>query len=150
MNIKFKKITPDAIAPEYKTSGAAAADLCTNETVTIKAGKAGLIPLGIAVEIPDDHMILLALRSSTPMKKGLLSPHGMGIIDSDYTGELKLLVAPIGNEDITIEKGERIAQMAMIPCRNLHEANVEITGYTEVEHLKDTARADGSFGSTDK
>ncbi len=150
MNITFKKVKEGAIAPEYKTSDAAGADLCVAETTVVEPGKATILPLGIAVEIPENHFGMLSLRSSTPIKKGLFIPNGVGIIDADYRGELGLIVAPLGQEPITIEKGERIAQLVILPCRyQFNQSGAEfIQNYTEVAELSDTVRGAGGFGST--
>ncbi|PPR08896.1 MAG: Deoxyuridine 5'-triphosphate nucleotidohydrolase [Proteobacteria bacterium] len=150
MELKAKKFTPDAILPEYKTTGSAGADLCANETVVVKPGQATLIKLGIGFDIPKNHMMLLALRSSTPRKKGLFIPNGMGIIDSDYKGEFMLLVAPLGNEEVVVEKGERIAQTILVPCKHIVNADVEITKIVEVAELEESERGEGGFGSTGK
>jgi len=150
MELRAKKFTSDAILPEYKTAGAAGADLCANETVTAKAGEATLVKLGIGFDIPDNHMMVLSLRSSTPRKKGLFIPNGIGIIDSDYKGEFMLLVSPLGSKDIIIEKGERIAQTILVPCKHFHSAETEISSIIEVEDLEVSERGEGGFGSTGK
>lgn len=150
MKLTFKKVKEGAVAPEYKTADAAGADLSVAETTVVEPGKATILPLGIAVEIPENHFGMLSLRSSTPIKKGLFIPNGVGIIDADYRGELGLIVAPLGNEAITIEKGERIAQLVILPCR--YQFSVQgaelIENYTEVAELSDTVRGEGGFGST--
>lgn len=150
MELKAKKFTSDAILPEYKTDGAAGADLCANETITAKSGEATLVKLGIGFDIPDDHFMILSLRSSTPRKKGLFIPNGIGIIDSDYKGEFMLMVAPLGQNDVVIEKGERIAQTVLVPCKNIHSASVAVTKIIEVNELEASERGEGGFGSTGK
>jgi dUTP pyrophosphatase len=148
MELKVKKFSPNAILPEYKSAGAAGADLCASETVVAKYGQATLVKLGVGFDIPENHMLMLALRSSTPSKKGLFIPNGVGIIDSDYKGELMLVVAPLGNYDVVIEQGERIAQVIMVPCKNYHNADVVINNIIEVESLEESERGEGGFGST--
>lgn len=148
MELRAKKFTPDAILPEYKTKSAAGADLCASEKVIAKPGEATLVKLGIGFDIPKNHMLMLSLRSSTPKKKGLFIPNGVGIIDSDYKGELMLLVAPLGNEEVVIEKDERIAQVIMVPCKNGHTPNVEVNSIIEVDDLEHSERGEGGFGST--
>lgn len=150
MELRVKRLTADAILPEYKTEGAAGADLCANETVTVKPGQATLVSLGVAFDIPKEHMLILALRSSTPLKKNIFIPNGVGIIDSDYKGELKLMVATLGNQEVIIEKGERIAQVIMTPCKNVCSPSKIISSIIEVEELEDSARGAGGFGSTGK
>ena len=92
-------------------------------------------------------MILLALRSSTPKKKGLFIANGMGIIDSDYKGELMLAVATIGDKEVIVEKGERIAQVILTPCRQLFSATSAMN-IVEVADLEESERGAGGFGST--
>lgn len=150
MELKVKKFTADAILPEYKTAGSAGADLYANEEVVAKPGEATLVKLGVGVDIPDNHMLMLCLRSSTPRKKGLFIPNGVGIIDSDYKGELMLLVAPLGNEEVIIEKGERICQIIMTPCKNYYTPNSVIENIVEVKDLGVSERGEGGFGSTGK
>ena len=148
MNLNFKKFTPDAIVPEFKTSGSLGADLSSSEKVVVKAKQATLVSLGIGLDIPKNHMILLSLRSSTPQRKGIFIPNGVGIIDSDYKGELKLLVSPLGDEDVVIEKHERIAQIVLIPCKGLYDFCEQISSFSEVKDLGSSDRGEGGFGST--
>jgi|TARA_Y100001960_G_scaffold156133_1_gene164364 dUTP pyrophosphatase len=150
MELRAKKFTPDAILPEFQTTGAAGADMCANETIVAQPGQATLVKLGIGFDIPEGHFMMLCLRSSTPRKKGLFIPNGVGIIDSDYKGEFMLMVAPLGNEPVTIEKGERIAQTVLVPCKNLFTSGVEVTKIIEVEELEASERGEGGFGSTGK
>ena len=145
MKIKFKKLQADAVAPQYANLSAAGLDLSTSKEVTIPAMTPTLLPTGIAVEIPEGYVGLLALRSSTPIKKGLFIPNGFGVIDSDYRGELFFQVCAL-KEDITLPAFDRIGQLVIVPAR--HVAGMHITGVEEVAELSDTERGAGGFGST--
>lgn len=148
MDVRFKKFSPDAIIPEFQTDGSLASDLAATEEVTIYPGKASLVPLGIGLDIPEGHMVMLCGRSSLGIKRGLFIPHGFGLIDSDYKGEIKMVLATIGNEPITVEKGERIAQIVLVPCRGVFTPKDAISKFIEVEDLGSSYRDEGSFGST--
>jgi dUTP pyrophosphatase len=129
MKIKFKKLTPNAIEPSYANEHAAGLDLSTSVQATVKAFEATLLPTGVAVEIPQGYVGILALRSSTPVKKGLFIPNGVGIIDSDYRGELFVQVAAL-KEEVTIPAFDRIAQLVIMPAR--HVAGMHLIGVEEV------------------
>jgi len=148
IELKYKKFSPDAIEPEFKTSGSLGADLSASQRVVIKPKQATLVNLGIGFDIPKGHMIMLSLRSSTPKRKGLFIPNGVGIIDSDYKGELKLLVSPLGDEDVIIEKHERIAQAILVPSRGIFSPSENISKFIEVDDLGTSERGNGAFGST--
>ncbi|MCP4355718.1 MAG: dUTP diphosphatase [Proteobacteria bacterium] len=148
IELKYKRFVPDAVVPEFKTSGSVGADLSASERVVVKAKQATLVSLGIGFDIPDGHMIMLSLRSSTPKRKGIFIPNGVGIIDSDYKGELKLLVSPLGDEDVIIEKHERIAQAVLVPSRGVYSASEYICSCTEVDGIGTSVRDNGCFGST--
>lgn len=147
MEIRYKKLHADAVVPAYKTEGAAAFDLaCTTRTV-VEPGRATLLPLGVAIEIPPHHVGLLHCRSSLSVKHSLFVPNGAGVIDSDYRGEWFLCVAPLGSLPVVIEAGERVAQVVITPCRQVLSGD-EITGFLEASTLTDTTRGAGGFGST--
>ena len=133
--------------PFLGSAHAAGFDLHTVSDVTVQPMQPALLPTGIAVEIPEGHVGLLALRSSAPKKKGLFSPHGMGIIDADYRGELFVQVCAL-KETVLVEAGERIAQLVIVPARCIaSNANI-IEGTEEVTDLSDTNRGTGGFGSS--
>lgn len=134
-----------AVIPSYANGFAAGLDLSTSQDVVVEPLTPTLLPTGIAVEIPEGYVGVLALRSSTPKKKGLFSPHGVGIIDSDYRGEIFVQVAAL-KDMVTVEAGERIAQLVIMPARSV--AGVTLTGVEEVQVLAETARGSGGFGST--
>ncbi len=113
MKINIHRKDPDVALPQYQTPGAVAFDLTANETVTIEPWAIALVATGLVIATPPGHMLMLAARSSLPVKKGLMVANGVGIIDQDYCGpndELKIQLLNITKASITIEKGERIAQ----------------------------------------
>ncbi|HEX7018196.1 MAG TPA: dUTP diphosphatase [Patescibacteria group bacterium] len=142
MKIKIKRFDTSLPLPEYKSPGAAALDLAARETVTIAPRTTNMIPLNIALELPPDHWVLLAARSSLH-KKGLIMANGIGVGDADYCGDNDEYHAALYNltdQPVTIERGERITQMIVLP--------VERAELEEVKHLGNKDR--GGFGSTGK
>lgn len=137
----FKRIDKSLALPEFKTGGAIGFDLVAREDVEIPSFEIRLIPLNVVVKIPDGYGLFLLPRSSTPMKKGLMIPNGVGVIDQDYCGnddELKLQLLNFTNEKVNVEKGERIAQAVFV--------KIEKPDLLEVDDMKDSSR--GGFGST--
>jgi dUTP pyrophosphatase len=142
MKLKVKRIHQDAQLPKQMSKGAAGYDICSIEEVIIKPGETAFIASGIAIEIPEGYWGLLAPRGSLAMKKHIVMPHSFGVIDSDYRGEYMTPLRNLGSEAVTIEKGERIAQLIILK----HESpDIE-----EVDDLSDTERGAGRFGSTGK
>ena len=138
MIVKFKKLNPEAIAPEYKTAGAAAFDLsvCSADLHYVEGSPIIIVGTGIAIEIPTGYFCQVSLRSSAA-RGGLMLANGVGVIDSDYRGEIKLLI----HGSLTrVRPGDRIAQGVILP--------VPTVLLTEVEELSGTDRGDGGFGST--
>lgn len=142
--IAVKKLSPKAILPTYGSAEAAGADLyaCLEESVTIAPGETAWIPTGIAMEVPKGCAGLIYARSSLGVKRGLAPANKVGVIDSDYRGEIRVVLLNHGKETQTVEHGERIAQMVITP--------VLTPAYQQVEELTDTSRGDGGFGSTGK
>lgn len=128
--------------PSYATSGASGMDLRANldEDLVIKSGEIQLVPTGIFVEIPEGYEGQVRARSGLALKYGISLPNGIGTIDSDYRGELKVILINHGKEDFVIKNGDRIAQIVFI---KYEKAELEI-----VESLEDTERSEGGFGST--
>jgi len=127
--------------PSYGTPGSAGFDFYAREEVTIPAGTLGYIPSNSIIGVPRGHVLMVALRSSTPGKKGLLSPHGVGIIDQDYCGpedEIKIEVYNFTDGPCTVHRGERIAQGLLLPVVKC-----------EWEEREASATSRGGFGSTD-
>ena len=142
--IRVKKLKENAILPTYGSSGAAGADLyaCLDETVTILPGETAWIPTGIALEVPVGCAGLVYARSSLGVKRGLAPANKVGVIDSDYRGEIRVVLLNHGKEPQTIFSGERVAQFIITP--------VLTPSYEEAEDLSDTQRSTGGFGSTGK
>ena len=141
LRLSYKRLDDSLPAPAYQTGGAAGFDLYARTAALIPPGRTGLIPANLIVEVPKGHALLVALRSSTPLRKGLIAPHGVGVVDSDYRGpedELKVLVYNPTPNPVPIARGERIAQ-----------AFVVATPVCElVEQDRVTAPSRGGFGST--
>ena len=141
MKIKFKKLISDAICPTYGTEFSAGADLYSvNDDTVVAVGETALIHTGIAVEIPEGYVGLIFARSGLATKKGLAPANKVGVIDADYRGELMVALYNQSNEERTVTKGERIAQMAIVPFLKAE--------YEEADELSDTVRGEGGFGST--
>lgn len=143
--VKYKLLDPRAKAPAYATAGAAAADLCAllDEPLTLAPGQRTMIPTGLAIELPDAQCVaLLYARSGLAIKHGLTLPNCVGVIDSDYRGEVRVGLINLGTEPYTIAPGERIAQLCIAP--------VWQAAFVQAEDLSDTDRGAGGFGSTGK
>ncbi|WP_294451472.1 dUTP diphosphatase [uncultured Gemmiger sp.] len=143
--VKYKLLDPRAKAPAYATAGAAAADLCAllDEPLTLAPGQRTMIPTGLAIELPDAQCVaLLYARSGLAIKHGLTLPNCVGVIDSDYRGEVRVGLINLGTEPYTIQPGERIAQLCIAP--------VWQAAFVQAEDLSDTDRGAGGFGSTGK
>jgi dUTP pyrophosphatase len=140
--INVKKLNPNAIIPTYGSEFSAGADLyaCEGGEVTLKAGETRLIHTGIAIEIPCGYVGLIYARSGLATKRGLAPANKVGVIDSDYRGEIMVALHNHSNETQTVAVGEREAQMVFAP---FYTAEM-----VEVEELSDTVRGAGGFGST--
>ena len=138
----MKKLRPNAVLPTYGSGEAAGADLyaCLEEAVVVEPGRTAWIPTGIAMEIPKGCAGLIYARSGLACKKGLAPANKVGVIDSDYRGEITVVLHNHGPEAQTVSSGERIAQMVITP--------VLTPAYVEAEDLTDTDRGQGGFGST--
>lgn len=136
----FRKLDPDAKAPEYMTKLSAGADISSLERVEIAPGETKLIRTGIAVALPACTVGLLFPRSGLSLKTPLRQPNAVGVIDADYRGEVHGMFQNTGDETVVIEKGMRIAQLVVVP--------VEYESFVEVDDLGETERGDGGFGST--
>ena len=141
-SIRVKKLAPNAILPTYGSAGAAAADLyaCLEESVTIAPGETVFIPTGLSVEIPVGCAGLIYARSSMGAKRGLAPANKVGVIDSDYRGQVMVALHNHGQQDQLVQPGERVAQLLITP--------VFTPGFCEVDDLTDTDRGAGGFGST--
>ena len=128
--------------PQYETKGSAGMDLRANitEAVTLGSLERTLIPTGLFIELPVGYEAQIRPRSGLAVKKGLSLPNTPGTIDSDYRGEIKVILINLSKETQTIDPGERVAQMVI--------AKYEQAAWQEVEVLSDTKRGAGGFGST--
>lgn len=142
-NINVKIMASEgAVIPEYKTSGAAGADVyaLVEKPVVISSGKFAMIPTGLFFEIPEGYEIQVRPRSGLAAKNGVTVLNTPGTIDSDYRGELKILLINLGEEDFTINNHDRIAQIII--------ASVTQAAFIPSSELSDTERGTGGFGST--
>ena len=140
MQVKIKRIDKSQPLPEYQTSGAVGFDLYAREDLEVKAHELVFIPTNLIIQTPPGYMLAVLPRSSTP-KKGLLIPHGVGVIDQDYAGpedEIKFQVLNFTDQLVKISRGERIAQGIFI--------KIEVGEFKETESLDTPSR--GGFGST--
>ncbi|MBP3674319.1 MAG: dUTP diphosphatase [Oscillospiraceae bacterium] len=140
--IRVKKLRENAVLPTYGTAEAAGADLyaCLEQPMTIAPGETVFIPTGLAMEVPQGCAGLVYARSGLASKRGLAPANKVGVIDSDYRGEVTVALHNHGKETQTIASGERIAQLLITPVLQ--------PAYEEAEELSDTGRGQGGFGST--
>ena len=144
MKLNIKKLNQNAILPTYGSEFAAGADLyaCMGEAVEFAPGETKLIKTGLAMEIPEGYAGLIYARSGIANKRGLAPSNKVGVVDSDYRGEIMVSLHNHSLETQSIADGERIAQMVIAPFLKVE--------YTEVEELTDTIRGEGGLGSTGK
>ena len=143
MTVYIQKLDPRAQAPERATAGSAGADLhaLLDEALTIPPGGRAAVPTGIAIGLPSPETVgLVFARSGLAVKHGLARSNGVGVIDSDYTGEIRVGLVNLSDEAYTIQPGERIAQLVIMPVCLPH---MELA-----DSLKETERGGGGFGST--
>ncbi|MEP5937995.1 MAG: dUTP diphosphatase [Erythrobacter sp.] len=126
--------------PQYATIGAAGMDIISAETIRIASGARHAVATGLAVAIPQGYEIQVRPRSGLALKHGITVPNTPGTIDSDYRGELKVILINHGTDTFAIERGDRIAQLVLAP--------VIQAGWQEVDTLDETDRGSGGFGST--
>ena len=144
MQVRIKKIDPRAKIPTYGTEFSAGADLYNMEgnDITIAPHATVMVPLGFAIEIPDGYAGLVFARSGLASKRGIAPANKVGVVDSDYRGECMVALHNHTEIEVTVEGGERIAQLVVQPY-----VSVE---FEEVEALDVTDRGTGGFGSTGK
>ena len=143
MDLKIKKVKDNAKIPKIATSGAAGMDLyaCITEKITVEPQKIAVIPTGIAIELPNPSVAAFVYaRSGLGIKHGICLANGVGVIDSDYRGEICVGLCNVSHKPYTVEPFERVAQMVIAP--------VIVPTVTEVSELSDTDRGEGGFGST--
>ena len=141
--MRVRRVREGASLPQRATPGSAGLDLsaCLPEPLVVPAGGRAMIPTGVAIALPDPSFVaLLFARSSLGMRRGLLLTNGVGVIDSDYRGELRVPMVNLSQEAYTIQPGERVAQLCIAP--------VWQAAFVQAETLSDTDRGAGGFGST--
>ena len=144
MKINVKKLNENAIIPTYGTEFAAGADLYAlpGESVVIPPHATVMVHTGLAMEIPEGYAGLIFARSGLASKRGLAPANKVGVVDSDYRGEFMVALHNHTNEEKTVEGGERVAQLVIVPFLSAE--------FTEADELSDTVRGAGGFGSTGK
>lgn len=142
LDIKIKKLKENAILPSYQTDHSAGMDLyaCLDEAVTLAPMERKMIPTGFSIELPTGYEAQIRARSGLSINNGITMVNGVGTIDSDYRGEVGVLIINLGYEPFVIEPNTRIAQMVV--------AKYEKVTWQEVDFLDETARGDGGYGST--
>lgn len=138
VNVKIKRLNDTAVIPQYQTEGAAGFDLHANESAVIPAGEHRLIKTGLAVELPPDFEMQIRSRSGLALKNGIQAH--FATIDSDYRGEVGVILFNFGNETFLVETGDRVAQGLV--------AKAEKARFQEVAQLSETARGDKGYGSS--
>ncbi len=140
VQITFQRLDPGVPLPTRAHPGDAGLDLCANAPVSLESGERALVPTGLAVAIPEGHAGLVVPRSGLALRHGIGVVNGPGLIDAGYRGELKVILVNHGQETVSFERGERIAQLVVTP--------VLVGGVVEVDELPPTSRGEGGFGST--
>lgn len=140
MNVKFMKLHPNAMIPEYKTAGASGMDLVSVETYTIAPGETCVVSTGLAMVLPKNHEGQVRPRSGLAAKNNVTVLNTPGTIDEDYRGEIKVIMINHGKQEFIVNAGDRIAQMVI--------QKVERFGIIEVDSLDQTDRGAGGLGST--
>ena len=144
VKVLIKKLDPDVQLPEYKTSGASGVDLIAfiKEPINLEPKSSVLIPTGLSVAFPEDYEIQIRPRSGLAAKNNISVLNTPGTIDSDYRGEIKVIIYNHGNENFSINNGDRIAQMILAPVVKME--------LEEKNDLPKSIRGKGGFGSTGK
>ncbi len=143
MRVKIKNISGNPL-PKYQTEGSAGMDICAfiEESIVLKPSDRIAVPTGLFLEIPDGYEAQIRPRSGLALKHGIGLPNSPATIDSDYRGELKVIIMNYSNEDFVIHSGDRIAQMVV--------ARYEKVEWVSVSTLSETQRGEGGFGHTGK
>ena len=144
VKVLIKRLSPEVELPSYKTQGSSGVDLMAyiRSTIIIKPKTSCLIPTGLSLAFSKDYEIQIRPRSGLAAKNNISVLNTPGTIDSDYRGEIKVIIYNHGNEDFIVNKNDRIAQMILTPVLKIE--------FEEAEELPETVRGDGGFGSTGK
>ena len=142
LQVKIKKLRPNAILPQYQSKHSAGMDLhaCLDEAMVIKPMDRVIVPTGLSVELPDGYEALIYARSGLAYRDGITMANGTGVIDADYRGEYGVLIVNLSNDDFVIEPNARIAQLVI--------SQYERVSWVETDDLSITERGTGGFGST--
>ncbi len=142
MELRIKKLKENAAIPKRQTIGSAGYDLCAciEEEICLRPGEGVLVPIGIAMEIPEGYAGFVFSRSGMGIKYGIHASNGVGVVDSDYRGEIMVGLRNYGGESYTIRPGDRIAQIVIM--------RVESPELSLSDELTETERGTGGFGST--
>lgn len=138
--LAIRRLHPDAVVPAYAHAGDAGLDLVAVESVKMAPGERHAVATGWAVAVPNGWVGLVHPRSGLALRQGLTVANAPGTIDAGYRGELKVILVNLGAEAVTVEAGDRVAQLLL---QEVGQAVVE-----EVDELDDTTRGEGGFGST--
>ena len=144
VKVLIKKLNPSVQLPSYKTSGASGMDLMAyiEKPINLKPGKACLVPTGLSVAFPEEYEIQIRPRSGLAAKNNISILNTPGTIDSDYRGEIKIILFNHSNENFIIKNNDRVAQMVLTPIVKME--------LEEINELPNSNRGDGGFGSTGK
>ena len=144
IKVLVKKLNPKVELPKYKTEGSSGMDLMAliKNPITIKSQNSALIPTGLSIAIPEDTEVQIRPRSGLAAKSNISVLNTPGTIDSDYRGEIKVIIFNHGNKEFIINNNDRIAQMILTPVVKME--------LEEIESLPETIRGEGGFGSTGK
>ena len=144
VKVLIKRLSPSVQLPSYKTNGASGMDLMAfiEKPIELEPGKSCLVPTGLSVAFPEEYEIQIRPRSGLAAKNNITVLNTPGTIDSDYRGELKIILFNHGNENFLINNSDRIAQMILTPIIKME--------LQETDELPDTVRGEGGFGSTGK
>lgn len=141
MQVQIKRIDKELPLPQYQTAGSVAVDLYSRENISVGPHQIALIKSNLIVKTPPGYFFMIASRSSTPMKKGLMLANGIGVVDQDFCGEkdeIKLQFVNFSNKPVEVARGERIAQGIFV--------KIDRVEWNEVDEMLKTSR--GGFGST--
>ncbi len=141
MKVRIQRVDKALPLPKYETAGSVGFDFIAREDCIVAPKTVSLIPGNVTVEVPKNFVLFVTLRSSTPRKKGLLMPHGVGVIDHDYCGphdEIKIQVYNFTDQPVTVTRGEKIAQGIFV--------HIDKPEWEEVAKIREESR--GGFGST--
>ena len=144
VKVLIKKLNPEAKLPSYKTKGSSGMDLMAlvDDKTIVKPNSSELIPTGLSIAVPEDLEIQIRPRSGLAAKHSISVLNTPGTIDSDYRGELKIILYNHSNKDFIVNKNDRVAQIVLVPVLKVE--------FEEVEELPETVRGSGGFGSTGK